>query len=303
MKLAFIGLGTMGAPMALRLALAGFDLAVYDISSKACARFDAVSNCRVASSPADAAQGATAIITMLPESRHVRDAIFGSQSAIETLRPGTIVIDMSTGSVPALLDLASDLAAHEVRLMDAPVGRSPKEAQAGQLLVMAGGSKEDIAEVSCVLECLGQEVIHAGPLGAGLKLKLVNNYMSMVGMVMTAEALNLARMLDLDLTQTVHVLQSTPAGRGQINTNFPKKVLKGDVSPDFPLRLGLKDIGLGLALAQSAGAPTPLGSAAQQIFALSFPWGRAEQDCTAMLHLYGDLSGPSSQTMSGSKRE
>lgn len=292
MKIGFIGLGTMGAPMAKRLLAAGHKLSVCDVSSVAVSRFVDVPNCRIASAPENAAQDAECIITMLPESRHVREAILGSQGAANTLPAGAIVMDMSTGHPEDIKSLALDLAPRKIALIDAPVGRSPKEAVTGDLLVMVGGKDADFERVRPVLASLGSDIVHVGPLGSGLKLKLVNNYMSMIGIVMTAEVLNLARLLELDITQAVDVLRQTPAGQGQINTNFPKKVLSGDISPDFPLRLGLKDIDLGLRLAQSAGAPTPLGSTAQQLFALSLPWMRGDQDCTAMLHLLGDLSGP-----------
>lgn len=276
--------------MAACLAAGGLDLCVYDIDARACAAFRDTPNCRIAASPYDAAKDARFVFTMLPESHHVYDAIFGEEGAIGSLNPGAIVVESSTGSLPALRVLETELLVRGVRLVDAPVGRSPKEAANGSLLVMAGGAERDLAEVAPLLEILGDEVINNGPLGSGLKMKLVNNYMSMIGMAMTAEVLNAAQVLGLDLDQTVRVLQSTPAGQGQINTNYPKKVLSGDISPDFPLRLGLKDIGLGLALARSAGAPTPLGEASQQMFALAGPWGRAYQDCTAMLHLFSDLS-------------
>lgn len=279
MKIAFIGLGTMGSPMATRLAKAGHYLFVYDIRDSACANFTNIPNCQIANSPREAARDATVLITMLPESHHTHDAIFGMNGAIESFRPGGIIVEMGTGSV------------HKLRLVDAPVCRSPKEAETGNLLVMAGGTSKDFNEIMPLLNILADQVTHSGPLGSGLKLKLVNNYMSMIGMVMTAEVLNLAQVLGLYFKETVRVLQSTPAGQGQITTNFPKKVLKGDISADFPLRLGLKDIGLALALAHSEGVPTPLGSASQQIFALVRSWGRANQDCTAMLHLFSDLSG------------
>ncbi|MDE0969484.1 MAG: NAD(P)-binding domain-containing protein [Octadecabacter sp.] len=294
MIIAFIGLGTMGAPMAKCLAAVGIDLCVYDIDARACAAFSDTPNCRIAASPCDAAKNARVLITMLPESHHVYDAILGEEGAIGSLVPGAIVVEMSTGSLPDLKILETALLARGVRLVDAPVGRSPKEAANGSLLVLAGGAESDLTEVAPLLKILGNEIIYNGPLGSGLKMKLVNNYMSMIGMAMTAEVLNVAQVLGLDLKQTVRVLQSTPAGQGQINTNYPKKVLNGDISPDFPLRLGLKDIGLGLTLAQSAGAPTPLGLASQQMFLLAGPWGRAHQDCTAMLHLFSDLSGPTS---------
>jgi 4-hydroxybutyrate dehydrogenase/sulfolactaldehyde 3-reductase len=292
MTIAFIGLGTMGAPMAACLAAADHDLCVYDIDARACAAFRDTPNCQIATSPCDAAKGARVLITMLPESHHVHNAILGEEGVIGSLSSGAIVVEMSTGSLPALEILETALLTRVVRLVDAPVGRPPKEAANGSLLILAGGAERDLAEVTPLLEILGNEVIHNGPLGSGLKMKLVNNYMSMIGMAMTAEVLNIAQVLGLDLDQTVRVLQSTPAGRGQINTNYPKKVLSGVISPDFPLRLGLKDIGLGLALAKSAGAPTPLGAASQQMFALAGPWGRANQDCSAKLHLFSDLSGP-----------
>jgi 4-hydroxybutyrate dehydrogenase/sulfolactaldehyde 3-reductase len=155
---------------------------------------------------------------------------------------------------------------------------------------MVGGEDNNISKIRPVLRCFGDEITHAGPLGSGLKLKLVNNYMSMIGMVMTAEALNLADILGLDQSQTVATLRKTPAGQGQLNTNFPKKVLSGDIAPDFPLRMGFKDISLGLNLAKSVGAASPLGTAAHAMFAQAGLVGRSEQDCTAMLHVLNELS-------------
>ena len=292
MKLAFIGLGTMGAPMARRLMMNGYQVAVYDISETARSKFAGLRDCRVAKSPADAAKSADAVITILPESSDVNAALLGSDGAVKALSPGALVIDMSTGSVEALHSLATSLKEKGVKLIDAPVGRSPKEAETGELLVMVGGEDDNISKVRPVLRCFGADITYAGPLGSGLKLKLVNNYMSMIGMVMTAEALNLAKILGLDQSQTVATLRKTPAGQGQLNTNFPKKVLSGDIAPDFPLRMGLKDINLGLNLAQSAGAASPLGTAAQTIFTKAEFVGRSEQDCTAMLYVLNDLSTP-----------
>ncbi|MEH6726905.1 MAG: NAD(P)-dependent oxidoreductase [Hyphomicrobiales bacterium] len=292
MRVAIIGLGTMGAPMARRLAAAGHELSIYDVNSETLAGFRTVTNARIAMSPADAAGEADILITMLPESSHVREALLGQHGAATAMKPGGIVLEMSTGDVQALSSLSRDLTEFGLRLIDAPVGRTPLDAERGTLLIMVGASENELSAARPILECLGDEIVHVGPSGSGLKLKLVNNYMSMIGMVMTAETLNLAQMLGLDLDQTVHVLQRTTAGRGQINVNFPNKVLRGDISPDFPLRLGLKDIGLGVKLAQSTGAPTPLGAATQQMFAMAELWGRSEQDCTAMLHLMKDMAGP-----------
>ena len=223
MKLAFIGLGTMGAPMARRLVRNGYQVAVYDISETARSKFAGLRDCRVAKSPADAAKSADAVITILPESSDVNAALLGSDGAVKALLPGALVIDMSTGSVEALHSLATSLKEKGIKLIDAPVGRSPKEAETGELLVMVGGEDNNISKIRPVLRCFGDEITHAGPLGSGLKLKLVNNYMSMIGMVMTAEALNLADILGLDQSQTVATLKRHQQVRGNSTRISPKR--------------------------------------------------------------------------------
>jgi 4-hydroxybutyrate dehydrogenase/sulfolactaldehyde 3-reductase len=129
--------------------------------------------------------------------------------------------------------------------------------------------------------------IGLGTMGAPMarRLMLGEHQVAVHDIRETAEALNLAVCLGLDQAQTAAMLRQTPAGQGQINTNFPKKVLNGDISPDFPLRMGFKDISLGLALARSVGAASPLGTVARTLFEKAGPLGRAEQDCTAMLYL------------------
>ena len=288
-EIAFIGLGVMGGAMARHLVDKGHDVAVYDIAPGARDGFRNL-KCRVAESPADAAAGARVLMTMLPEGTHVRSVLFGENGAARTLAANALVIEMSTIDALTSLAIAADLAAMGLRMIDAPVGRTPEHARAGKLLVMAGGSDADLAEASPLFACFADEIVHVGPLGHGIKMKLVNNYMSMVGMVMTAEALTLARKVGLDRDTAVKVIQGTVAGRGQINTNFPNKVLKGDITPDFPLRMGLKDLSLALALGASAGSPLPLGSAARELYALARSWGRSEQDCTAMLLLIEDIA-------------
>ncbi|MCB1549126.1 MAG: NAD-binding protein [Hyphomicrobiaceae bacterium] len=288
-EIAFIGLGVMGGAMARHLVDKGHDVAVYDIAPGARDGFRNL-KCRVAESPADAAAGARVLMTMLPEGAHVRSVLFGEDGAARTLAANALVIEMSTIDALTSLAIAADLAAMGLRMIDAPVGRTPEHARAGKLLVMAGGSDADLAEARPLFACFADEIVHIGPLGHGIKMKLVNNYMSMVGMVMTAEALTLARKVGLDRDTAVKVIQGTVAGRGQINTNFPNKVLKGDITPDFPLRMGLKDLSLALALGASAGSPLPLGSAARELYALARSWGRSEQDCTAMLLLIEDIA-------------
>lgn len=289
MKVAFLGLGTMGAPMARNLAKAGRELAVYDVSATAMEAFRG-GVARLATSPRDAAQGADVVITMLPDSSHVREALLGPEGACRSLAKGRLVIEMSTIAASASLALGEELAAQGLRSIDAPVGRTPRDAAAGTLLVIAGGSDADIAEARPLLECLGDSIVHAGPRGHGIKLKLVNNYMSTVGAVLTAEALTLANKAGLDREITVKVLSGTTAGRGQLLVNYPKKVLSGDITPDFPMRMAHKDVSHALGLGAELGSPLMLGAIARELFALAKPWERADQDWTAMLLLLEDLS-------------
>ena len=289
-RIGFIGLGVMGAPMARRLAHSGHAVRVFDIVEAVRHALDDVANVHVCDSPADAGEGADYLFTMLPESRHVEEALFGASGAAPTLADGALVIEMSTGTPAATIAIERRLSAMGRRLIDAPVGRTPADAAKGQLLVLVGGPSSTVEEARPLLSCLGSDIEHVGELGSAIKLKLVNNYMSMVGMVMTAETLMFARKLGLDRDTVVRVLQGTVAGRGQINVNFPNKVLAGDLSADFPLRLGLKDISQALDLAKTVSAPLSLGGVSRELFSLAGAWGRAEQDCTAMLLLLEDIA-------------
>ena len=288
-RVAFIGLGIMGGAMLRNIAARGFACAGYDVSADAMARLAGV-GCRPATSPADAARDAEVLITMLPTSAHTREALFGADGAAAALPANALVIEMSTGDAVETDRIGRELGERGLRCMDAPVGRTPREAAAGKALIMAGGNEADLADARSLFEAMADTIVHVGPFGTGIRLKLVNNYMSLVGMVLTGEALMFAAKLGLERETVVRVLSNTTAGRGQLLTNFPGKVLAGDISPDFPLRMGLKDIQLAMNLAGSVGAPLGLGGYAREMFALAKSWGRENEDCTAMLLLLEDLA-------------
>ena len=279
---AFIGLGAMGGPMARNLIAGGHDVAVHDAAEAAVAGFADV-NCRRASSAAEATTDAEFVITMLPTAANVRAALLENGGACETLPAGALVIDMSTVGAGDSTALAADLGERGYRMIDAPVGRGPLQAEAGTLLIMAGGDSADIDAARPLFDCMADKVVHVGPQGHGIKLKLVNNYMSMVGVAMTAETLALASKAGLDRETVVDVLQGTAAGRGAINDRFPRKVLSGDVSPEFPVRLGGKDLKLALGLGVEEASPLALGAAADHWFDRAHDEGRANEDCTALL--------------------
>lgn len=289
-RIGFIGLGTMGGGMAARLADKGYRVSGYDIDdAKTRALADAGgTGC---GSIAEACRDADITISILPRDEHVRQAILGKNGILQSAPKQSLLLEMSTISDQCSLEIATAADKAGLRFMDAPVGRTPAEARTGELLVMAGGSDADFEAAKAVFETLATKIVHVGPRGSGIRMKIINNYMSMVSMVMTAETLVLAKKAGIDLALAVEILQNTVAGRGQINVNYPNKVLKGDVSPDFPITMGKKDLSLGVALGKELAVPLFLGSSALELFGTACSTGRAQQDCTAMLLHLADLAG------------
>jgi 4-hydroxybutyrate dehydrogenase/sulfolactaldehyde 3-reductase len=289
MEVAFIGLGVMGSGMARNLIKGGHRVRVFDVSKPALDSFRNA-DCRIAASPQEAADAADAVMCMLPDSPHVREALLGPQGALCKLKPRGLVIDMSTISAHDSDGSRASVLERGFRFIDAPIGRTPRDAAAGTSLVIAGGLPEDIADARPLFDCIGDKLVHAGGHGTGIRLKLVNNYMSTVGTMLAAEALALASKVGLDRALTVEVLSNTTAGRGQLNINYPKKVLAGDLVPDFPLRMAHKDISHALSLGAMAGVPLLLGAITREAFNLAKPWQRENEDWTAMLLLLEDIA-------------
>jgi 4-hydroxybutyrate dehydrogenase/sulfolactaldehyde 3-reductase len=277
----FIGVGTMGAPMARNLIRGGFEVSVFDVSSAALQSVVA-DGAGAASSAADAARAADCVITMLPNGEHVEAALFGSDGIADALSPDALYIDMST-IAPAVTDRHAGLLRERgVEMLDAPVGRQSQHAAEGKLLIMVGGTEAALARAMPVFEKLGDTIIHCGPVGAGARMKVVNNFMSIALNVTTAEALTLAEASGLDPELARRVMLGTAAGQGHMGTTYPAKVLKGDVSPGFMIDLAAKDLGLALDLAASLSLPVPTGAAAKKVYQQAKEQGRGREDWTAI---------------------
>lgn len=278
---AFIGLGTMGRPMALNILKGGFSLRGFDIVPAAVEAVVAA-GATPAESPADAARGAEIVITMLPNSAHVDEAVFGARGIAETLTTEALFIDMST-IAPAMTDsLARRLAERGIAMVDAPVGRQQQHAVEGKLLIMVGGAVEHVARARPVLERMGDSIIHCGPVGAGSRMKIVNNFMSITLNATTAEALTLAEASGLDVELARKVMLGTVAGTGHMGTTYPAKVLKGDLSPGFMIDLALKDLRLALELGESLGLRLETGRTAERAYVAAAGAGHGHHDWTAI---------------------
>lgn len=279
--IAFIGLGTMGRPMALNLLRGGFALRAFDIVPDAVDSLAAAA-ATAAASPADAAAGADIIITMLPNSSHVEEAVFGPAGIAEGIAPDALYLDMST-IAPATTDsVAQRLGQRGIRMVDAPVGRQQQHAVEGKLLIMVGGDAADVERARPALERMGDTIIHCGPVGSGSRMKIVNNFMSITLNATTAEALTLAEGSGLDVELARKVMLGTVAGTGHMGTTYPAKVLRGDLTPGFMIDLAVKDLRLALELGQSLGLPLETGQTAAAAYDAAARAGHGRHDWTAL---------------------
>ncbi|NCG51235.1 sulfolactaldehyde 3-reductase [Serratia fonticola] len=289
-QIAFIGLGQMGAPMASNLIKQGHRLNVFDISPVAVSALVA-QGAKAAASPAQAALDAEFVITMLPNGELVHEVLFGAEGVCCTLSPAALVMDMSTIHPLQTDRLIAQMQARGFSLMDAPVGRTSDHAQAGTLLILAGGTAEQVERATPVLMAMGSELINAGGPGMGIRVKLINNYMSIALNALSAEAAVLCEALGLSFDVALQVMNGTPAGKGHFTTTWPNKVLKGDLSPAFMIDLAHKDLGIALDVANQLHVAMPMGAASREVYSQARASGRGRQDWSAILEQVRAASG------------
>ena len=294
-KVGFIGLGNMGVPMAGNLVkkghqVKGFDLLAANVE-KAAARGMAK-----AASAADAAKDVEAIVTMLPAGKDTL-AVWGGSGMLEAAAKGTLIIDSST------IDVASARAAHQLAdeagmlSLDAPVSGGVGGAEAASLTFMVGGSKPAFEKGQPILEAMGKRVVHCGEAGAGQAAKICNNMMLGISMIGVCEAFVLAEKLGLS-HQALYDVASTSSGQCWALTSYcpvpgpvPAAPSNNNYKAGFASALMLKDLKLAQEAASGAGATTPLGAAAAQIFALHNAWGEGGADFSGIIHLIRGRQG------------
>lgn len=289
-RVAFLGLGNMGLPMAANLQKAGFDVVGFDLSAAACdaARAQQIA---LASSAADAIRGAAVVISMLPASRHVDALYLGDGGILPAIAEGALVIDCST-IAPATARAVADAAKRRgLAMLDAPVSGGTAGAAAGTLTFIVGGRVDDLERARPVLQAMGKNVFHMGDAGAGQVAKLCNNMALGVIMAVTGEALALGVAHGLD-PKTLSEMMAVSTGRSwatEVCNPWP------DVLPNAPSSRGyaggfgndlmLKDLGLAAEAAMQAGATIPLGELARNLYALNKQAGRGGLDFSSVVQL------------------
>jgi 3-hydroxyisobutyrate dehydrogenase len=293
-NIAFIGLGNMGGPMARNLLRAGNSVTVFDVSAAVLQPL-VKAGAQAASSLAEAVPSAEIVITMLPAGQHVR-AVYLENGIFSHARAGALLIDCST------IDIDSARAVHEAAgaggfdFLDAPVSGGVGGAEAATLTFMCGGAGTAFERAQSVLEQMGKRIVHAGGAGAGQAAKICNNMLLAISMIGTCEAFVLAEKLGLD-TQKFFDISSTATGQCWSLTTYcpapgpvPTAPSNRDYQGGFAAGLMLKDLKLAQAAAQSAGATTPLGAEAAQLYSLFSAKGHGGLDFSGIIRmLRGEL--------------
>jgi 4-hydroxybutyrate dehydrogenase/sulfolactaldehyde 3-reductase len=283
-RIGFIGVGVMGAPMVRNLLKAGFEVKVFDANAAA---VEVISGegARPSKSPAALAQDSECVITMVTKGSDVEQVLFGPAGVIDTIRPGTLYMDMST-IPPATTDaIGRRMLAKGVEMLDAPVGRTSQHAERGESLFMVGGAEAALERARPVLQRLGDTIVHCGPLGSGIRMKVVNNFLASATNVATSEALALAEAAGIDPELARSVMLRTVAGQGHLGTTYPAKVLKGDFSPGFRVDLVIKDVGIAIDLAHGLGLDLSMGKTALAAYQAANAKGHAPNDWTIVYAL------------------
>ena len=289
--IAFIGLGNMGAPMAVNLVKAGHRVVGYDLNSAALRALSA-SGVQAAASAADAARGADFVITMLPAGEHVREVWLHQGGLIETVAAAKpLLLDCSTIDVESARTVTEAARAAGLDMLDAPVSGGVGGATAGTLTFMVGGSETAFARGLSILQTMGKYIVHAGGPGAGQAAKICNNMMLAVNMVGVCEGFLLARSLGLDWDKLFQIA-STSSGQSWALSSYcpapgpvPAAPSNRDYAAGFMAALMLKDVKLSQAAAEATGSPTPLAAHALQFYQAAVDAGEGAKDFSVVFRL------------------
>ncbi|MEJ7750752.1 MAG: NAD(P)-dependent oxidoreductase [Thermoleophilaceae bacterium] len=282
-KVAFLGLGIMGAPMAANLADAGVEVVAFNRSrEKAEALAGDYDNVSVADTAAAAAEQAGIAISMVPDVPEVEEVLLGSEGAIEGLPSGGLAIDMSTISPTASRSIGERLGQRDIAFLDAPVTGSRPKAEDGTLTIMAGGTEDAFERARPLFEAMGELVVHAGPQGHGSMVKLINNTLAAVNAAALAEGLALARAAGLDTDRALEVVASG-SGNSTMVALKAEPMLSGELDPLFKLEHMLKDVRYMIAEARALGVEPRVADTARMLYAEADEKGLGGRDFAAVI--------------------
>src|ERR687894_1051539 len=295
-KIAFVGLGAMGAPMAKSLLSAGFDLRVFDVREEN-VRPLVEAGATGAGSPREAAEGAEALVLMVVDAGQAGAALYGENGAVEALAPGAAVVVMSTVGPGPIRELDGRLSERRLRLLDAPVSGGVARAERGDLLIMAGGAEDLFGEIRPALDAMGSTVVHCGPTaGDGQSVKLVNQLLCGVHIAAAGEALAYAEALGLDPESVYETIRHGAAGSFMLEDRGRRMLDRQFLPAKSAMDIFVKDMGLVREAAGERGFATPLSDVAHGLYEKGSSLGFGGEDDSGILRVFEEGMGPSRET-------
>jgi 3-hydroxyisobutyrate dehydrogenase-like beta-hydroxyacid dehydrogenase len=285
----FIGLGIMGKPMALNLVKAGYRVSVYNRTHEK-TRSLAQAGARVASTPAEAAQNADYVMSIVSDSAASEEVILGKEGVLQRIKPGAIVIDSATISPVVSRRLACATAGKKASFLDAPVTGSKHGAEKGELTFMIGGERETFERALPLLKVLGKKHIYCGAHGAGLSAKLAQNAIQSTMVEIFCEGFVLAAKSGVRPEVMMEIVQNSMARAALTDFKAPF-IFKGDFSPYFPLKWMHKDVTLAMEAAFAQGIPMPVTAAVKEVYASARAQGKGDLDYAAVITFLEELAG------------
>ena len=287
-KIGFVGLGIMGKPMAKNLLKAGYELVVFDINQDAVNEVVAAGGV-AAKTAKDVAAQSEAVITMLPNSPHVKTAVLGENGVLEGAKPGLILIDMSSIAPLAAQEVAASVAKKGVEMIDAPVSGGEPKAIDGSLSIMVGGKQEIFDRCVELLSKMGKSVVRCGDIGAGNTTKLANQIIVALNIAALSEALVLATKAGVDPELVFNAIRGGLAGSTVMEAKAPM-ILAGNFKPGFKIDLHIKDLANAIETGHDVGVPLPLTSSVMEILQALKVDGKGQNDHSGIAMYYEKMA-------------
>lgn len=289
MRIGYIGLGNMGGPLAGRL-VQRHPMHVYDLRADAVAKFVDL-GATAADSPADLAAHCDVVFTCLPKSDHVHEVIFGENGLLGTLKPGSLIADMTTGDPARTRAMAAELKDRQIDLIDAPVSGGPRGANEGTIAIMVGAPQPLFDKVRPFLESISPNIFHAGDVGTAHAVKAGNNLLNLASRLMTFEVVSLLVKNGVAPEDAVAILQKSSGRNYTTEITLPDNILSGTMHQGFLLELMRKDISIALDLARDSDVPMPLGTLAREQLLAAINEQGGDADMSALALTYERITG------------
>jgi len=287
-RIAFAGIGNMGWPMAANLVKAGFEVTVCDVVPGRAASFATEIGAKAAATPAEAANGADCVVMIVPTSKQVGEAV---EAMLPSLKPGMLVIDMTSGQPGRTREIAAMLEGHGVPMIDCPVSGGVPRAKSGQLAIMVGGAAAEIDRAEPVLKAMGTSIYRCGDIGAGQAMKALNNLVSAGGYLIGVEALLIGQRFGLDPTTMVDVLNASSGMNNSTQKKFKEYVLSRRFDAGFGLDLMVKDLSIALEVGRETTTPAPFSALCRELWLAASTSLGPGVDHTALAKMLEQMTG------------